>query len=75
MGATRAVFLIDKWAIKVPNFYYGWRPFLWGLLANIQEKEFSRMKLAELCPVVFSLPGGFLSEERLKKVNKLKGEE
>jgi len=30
------------------------------LLANMQEAEFARTGWAELCPVVFSIPGGWL---------------
>jgi len=59
-GITREVFLIGRWAIKVPRVVYGWRMFLCGLLANMQEREFSRAGWPELCPVLWSLPGGWL---------------
>lgn len=59
-GVTREVFLIGRWAVKVPRMVYGWRMFLCGLLANMQEREFGRLLWPELCPVVFSLPGGWL---------------
>ena len=58
-GSTRIVILVWKWAIKVPSFVE-WRLFLLGLLANMQESKFSKTGWAELCPVVFSLYGGFL---------------
>ena len=60
-GSTRWVLLIGRFAFKIPSLY-SWRNFLWGLLANMQEVEFSRcidMK-HKLCPVKFYLPLGFL---------------
>ncbi len=59
-GCTRIVLLTSKWAIKIPNFLDGWKLFLTGLLCNMQERQFGQMKWPELCPVVFSLPGGWL---------------
>lgn len=38
-GATRYVFLIGKYAIKIPCLS-SWRLFLNGLLSNMQEKAF-----------------------------------
>lgn len=51
--------LIGPIAVKVPRLT-SWRPFLNGLLANIQERSFSRMADARLCPVLCSAPGGWL---------------
>lgn len=59
-GVTRLVLLTERWAIKLPRFGYGWRFGLKGLLANLQEREFARCGWPELCPVRFSLPGGWL---------------
>lgn len=59
LGATRAVLLVGDAAIKVPRMTT-WRTFLNGLLANMQEREFSRAGWPELCPVLFSIPGGWL---------------
>ena len=59
MGATRAVILVGRWAVKLPR-PTSWRLFLSGLLANMQEREFARTGWPELCPVLFSLPGGWL---------------
>lgn len=59
-GITREVVLTRRYAIKVPRMVYGWRMFLCGLLANMQERAFGRCGWPELCPVVFSLPGGWL---------------
>lgn len=62
-GTTRTVFLIFKYAIKIPTFYQ-WSLFLRGLLANMQESMFSKTKWPELCPVLFSVPCGFLIIQR-----------
>lgn len=59
-GATRIVILTRRWAIKLPTPVYGWRNFLYGLLANMQERMFARTGWPELCPVLFSLPGGWI---------------
>lgn len=59
VGATRWVILIGKYAIKIPRMD-SWRQFLYGLLANMQERVFSKTKWPELCPVLFSVPGGWL---------------
>lgn len=69
-GCTRVVFLVGRWAFKVPNFFE-WRLFLKGLLANMMERlmwrnlsaDFQGLKCLDgvpLCPVKFSLPGGWL---------------
>ncbi|WP_109437834.1 hypothetical protein [Aquimarina sp. AU119] len=59
-GATRIVILTKKYAIKIPNILF-WRMFLYGLLGNMQENSFSKMKYKGMCPVLFSFPGGFLN--------------
>ena len=62
-GSTRTTILIGKYAIKIPSFVE-YRLFLYGLLGNLQEKEFwdglpdSR---DHMCPVLFSFPGGFFN--------------
>ncbi len=43
-GVTRTVFLCGRLAFKLPCMRYGWRLFLQGLLANMQEREFSRTR-------------------------------
>lgn len=59
-GATRNVFLTKRYAIKLPR-WSEWRLFLQGLLGNMQEVNFWRqLKSNKLCPVVFSVAGGFL---------------
>jgi hypothetical protein len=57
-GTTRTVFLIGRLAIKIPSFVE-WRLFLHGLLANLQERTFSRAGWPQLCPVRWCCPGGW----------------
>lgn len=38
-GATRVVFLIGGYAVKVPVFRYGIQAFLTGMLANLNESR------------------------------------
>jgi hypothetical protein len=57
-GTTRVVILTKRFAFKFPT-YVSWRLFLNGLLCNMQEKQFSGTS-PNLCPVLWSLPGGFL---------------
>lgn len=75
-GATRWVFLVGKYAFKIPSLH-SWKCFLWGLLANMKEKEFSGIKDEEfknkLCPIVFHIPLGFLVV--MPKVRVLKNKE
>jgi hypothetical protein len=59
-GVMREVFLVGRWAVKVPKLTRGWRQFLRGLLANMEERELSANQWPELCPVVFSVPCGWL---------------
>ncbi len=58
-GATRVVILTKKYAFKIPTFATYTR-FLHGLLANVQEVEWSKTGYPELCPVCVSLPLGLL---------------
>ena len=58
-GTTRHVVLWRHWALKLPA-WTTWRLFLCGLLANMQEREFAKTGWPELCPVVWSVPGGWL---------------
>lgn len=66
-GATRMVLLTSKYAIKVPTVRHGWIHFLYGLLANMQERrlwhawsEIDDSKAMRLAPVLWSIPGGWL---------------
>lgn len=60
-GVTRHVVLWRSWAFKAPRVNFGWRLFLQGLLANMQERTFGRAGWPTLCPVVWSMPGGWLT--------------
>lgn len=51
--------LLGPLAFKIPRLT-GWRAFLNGLLANLTEAEFSRLRDPRLCPVVLALPLGLL---------------
>jgi len=60
-GCTRIVILTKKYAIKIPQFKFQWNHFLLGLLANIQEAHFSKVRNEDrVCPVLFHVWGGFL---------------
>ena len=65
-GTTRVVFLMWSWAVKVPSIVE-WRLFLCGLLANLQERKFWTMKHPKLCPILWSIPGGWLVVMRRAK--------
>lgn len=58
-GTHRTVYLIGRYAIKVPAISE-WRLFLHGLLANMQEARFSAAGWPELCPVVLAMRGGWV---------------
>lgn len=58
-GCTRDVFLIGRYAFKVPKLTSTWGMFLRGFLCNMQERAFSTLGRG-YCPVVWHIPGGFL---------------
>lgn len=58
-GTSRVAIVGHRLTFKLPN-PQRWRLFLYGLLANMQETTFAKTGWPELCPVFFSLPGGFL---------------
>lgn len=60
-GCTRLTILAGPWAIKVPNVLRGWRDALWGLLWNMLERETAARGTPGVCPILWSVPGGFLS--------------
>lgn len=65
-GTTRTVLLIGRLAIKLP-VWVEWRLFLYGLLGNMQEARWWREmpeSRAIMCPVLFTIPGGFLTVMR-----------
>lgn len=58
-GTTRTVFLIGKYAVKIPVLN-SWRGFLKGLLANCNERNIWHLCPNYFIPVLWSLPGGWL---------------
>lgn len=58
-GTTRMVFLIGKYAFKIPVLN-SWRGFLKGLLANSNERSIWHLCPDYFLPVLWSLPGGWL---------------
>jgi hypothetical protein len=66
-GTTRTTILFKRWAFKFPSIVE-WRLFLHGLLANMQEAQFSKCGWSELCPVTFAIPGGFLTVMRRARI-------
>jgi hypothetical protein len=59
-GVSREVICIGRWALKTPKLTRGWRQFLIGLLANMQERDLWKRRSPKLCPVMFALPCGWL---------------
>lgn len=60
-GITRTVYVTRRWAIKTPSCRYGWKYFLHGLLANLQEREWwgYDYRPEALCPVLAASRLGF----------------
>ena len=56
-GSSRIVILIGNYAFKFPYIFL-WQNFLFGLIANINEVRFNRLKDSRLAPVVFWIPFG-----------------
>jgi hypothetical protein len=51
-GSSRiAISLRDIYVLKIPNLS-SYKLFLYGILANLQEKTFSSAQWAQLCPVM-----------------------
>lgn len=63
-GTTRITLLVGNIAVKIPHLCNGWELFLQGLLANCQERKFSRIGWPELCPILWSIPGGWCNVMR-----------
>jgi len=66
LGAVRTVILTRHYVFKIPGRWrwsgrrWWWEFVLRGLLSNMQERKFAWEGWPELCPVCFSVPGGFL---------------
>jgi hypothetical protein len=67
-GCTRIVLIGRSRVYKLPNFLSGWKLFLTGLLANMQEASLGSVSLPGLCPVLWSIPGGWLVVMRRARV-------
>lgn len=59
-GTTRTVFLIGKYAFKIPILKDGYRDFIKGVLGNINEVKLSGLCPNYFLPVLWSLPFGLL---------------
>ena len=66
LGSVRTIFIGRRHVFKLPGRWtfrrwrWWWDSLLRGLLSNMQERAFAREGWPELCPITFSLPGGFL---------------
>lgn len=61
-GVTRTVFLVGRYAIKVPTLRYGLDAWAWGIVSNGSEREwhtFSGWK-GKVAPVLRSWLGGLI---------------
>ena len=68
-GSTRIVFMFNKVVVKMPTLK-SWRLFLNGLLANLQERQFSKLENKNLASVLFSDPVGLIIVmEKVRKVH------
>lgn len=56
-GSVRIVLCFCGWAVKIPRFDH-YENFLHGILANLQENKFSKMKNKMLAPVIITGPFG-----------------
>ncbi|RZN33769.1 hypothetical protein [Bradyrhizobium sp. Leo121] len=65
-GSVRTIILTRRYVFKFPGRWtwsghrWWWDFLLRGLLSNMQERKFAAEGWSELCPVCFSVPGGFL---------------
>lgn len=76
-GATRIVFIFNRWVLKIPNPTKGWIPFFSGFLANYHEGcvwfgSYNRVadEKTMLCPVLkFDLSGFWLVMRRAETID------
>lgn len=61
-GTHRLAIMLGPWAIKVPVLTE-WRLMLYGLLANLRERQWTAVALPDdrIAPVLLSFPGGWLN--------------
>lgn len=68
-GSTRVVLVFKHFVVKIPTFT-SWKLFLNGILANLQERQFSKLQNENLAEVIFSDPLGIVVVmERVREVN------
>lgn len=60
LGISRTVFLVGRYALKVPCGRYGWENWLKGLLANMRERRINAMGCEQFCPILWADRFGFL---------------
>jgi len=58
-GRNRFVLLTRRYALKIPSLRC-WQDFLYGLLNNCTEARVGTSGHAGVCPVLWSIPGGWL---------------
>lgn len=63
-GHSRLVLCVGGLAFKLPRINYGWANLLGGLLANMSEAAWRGKEWAGLCPIVWAVPGGWLTVMR-----------
>lgn len=74
-GATRIVFIFNRFVIKVPNIRE-YKLFLQGILSNLQEKTFSGWYVGRLANVYFcDVLGLFLVMEKAEEVTNMNDDE
>lgn len=71
-GTTRIVFLVGRYAIKLPRIY-SWKCFLRGLLANMDERLWYKSSPKEwkmkMAPSLFCIAGFILIQKRASPLN------
>lgn len=61
-GITRTVFLVGRYAIKVPVMRYGLDAWAWGIVSNVSEREWHTFEewKGKVVPVLHSFLGGLI---------------
>lgn len=61
-GVTRTVFLIGRYAVKVPTLRYGLDAWAWGIVSNTSEREWYSFEdwQGKVAPVLRSWLGGLI---------------
>jgi hypothetical protein len=59
-GCSREVFLVGRFAIKVPTWRRSWLNFLNGFISNLGERRFQHTEIPCIAKVVWSDPLGLI---------------